>query len=613
MSERRIEGKRRLEASERLNRSAEKAGFVGDDKTVPDVHANDRPLVTVMRTKTAISWLWPLLAVLAAASWAAFSWAHRSPFAASWDEVDFTLALDRFDLLAMQPHFPGYPYFVMGAMAMRRLLGGDAVQAYEALNIVLGASSIYPIWRLARRRLSPMWTLFAVLLILTSPYLWLQSARPMSEAAGIAVLWWYLWGWQRAMERRTWGRIVAALFLFGLLMGVRLSFAPFGLGALWVFGLAVADWRRERLVVWPRLVMFGLLAAGFQLLWVSGLALSEGGVRGFVQLAVAFTEGHFSQWGGGVASAAEKMSFAARALRFAGDNLLWTGMFARSAAVFAAAAMLLLAAVLSAGARPRPLRGSAGARASARTAMRACAAWLRRPGLPGALAALAGAYGAWALLAQNIDKPRHVTPLIGVTWLLLALLCAAAPPARPAAPPSPAGPGEEAAAPQRRTAPAQPGVGNPLRGEAIRRALGTAGALIAAGAIALQAARGSGLVARQAAEPPAVYQLAQGLRELAAANPNKRFVVYTYEETRVLDYLRTPVANRRIETYDYFIADVRADPSATILLTDHVLQGFEAQVGSLRNKVRRIATYSSEPLFEPVYNDISVYEWVGGS
>ncbi|QHW32547.1 hypothetical protein GZH47_18170 [Paenibacillus rhizovicinus] len=372
----------------------------------------------------------PIAAVCCVLLWAAYCWAHRSPFAASWDEVDFVLALDRFDLLAMQPHFPGYPYFVMGAMAMRRFVG-DPVRAYESLNIVLGAAAAFPIWRLSRRRLSPLWSLVVVLLVLTSPYLWLQSVRPMSEAAGIAVLWWYLWTWQRAMERRSWERMALALFLFGLLMGVRLSFAPFGLGLLWLFGLGAADWRLARKRVWPRLALFVVLAGAFQLLWLGALVLSEGNVRGFLKLAAAFTEGHFSQWGGGVASAADDMPFAERALRFAGDNVLWTGMFARSTALFAAAAGLLFAAVLSAGAALRSPRGSASA--GSRPAARA-AAWLRRPGLPVALAALAGAYGAWALLAQNIDKPRHITPLIGVMWLLLALLCAAAPPARPAAP-----------------------------------------------------------------------------------------------------------------------------------------------------------------------------------
>ncbi len=127
-------------------------------------------------------------------------------------------------------------------------------------------------------------------------------------------------------------------------------------------------------------------------------------------------------------------------------------MFARSTALLAAAAALLFAAVLRAGANSAP-RGSAGS-GSRRAPL--AAAWLRRPALPGALALLAGAYGAWALLAQNIDKPRHITPLIGLMWLLLLALFRAAPPARLPAPASPS-----AAPPARLPAQASPSAAPP--------------------------------------------------------------------------------------------------------------------------------------------------------
>ncbi|MBP3964806.1 glycosyltransferase family 39 protein, partial [Paenibacillus sp. DLE-14] len=272
--------------------------------------------------------------------WVVYSLLHRSPYAASWDEVDFVLALDRFDLLAMQPHFPGYPYFVMGALAVRRFIP-NAVYAFETLNIGLTALATIPIWLLARRMLSPLWSVLTVLIVLTAPYLWLQSVRPMSEAAGIALLWWFLWSWWRAMERPSWGRATAVLFAFGLLMGIRLSFAPFGLALVWLLAVSYVSWRRQGKRLWPRIVLFGALAAVFQLLWVAGLALSEGGLLGFIQLAAAFTAGHFSEWGGGVASAGSELSFAERALRFAGDNVLWSGMFVRSTALLYAAAGLL--------------------------------------------------------------------------------------------------------------------------------------------------------------------------------------------------------------------------------------------------------------------------------
>ncbi|QYR22063.1 nucleoporin-interacting protein [Paenibacillus sp. sptzw28] len=513
---------------------------------------------------------------------------HLSPYAATWDEVDFVLALDRFDLLAMQPHFPGYPYFVLAAMAVHQFVP-DPVYAFGVVNVLLTASSAAPVWLIARRIMPPVWSVVVVLTVMTSPYLWLQALRPMSEAAGIALLWWFLWSWWRAMECGSWGRTALALCMFGLLMGVRLSFAAWGLAIVWLLFVRCAAWRREGKRMLPRIIGFGAAAAAFQLLWLARLALSEGGVIGFAKLAVAFTEGHFSDWGGGV-SAADHMSFAERVFRFTGDNLLWSGMFARSMPLLAAAAALLLAAVLRAGSsaslsssksNPLPLRGRA-------------SAWLRRPALPGALAVLAGAYGVWALLAQNIDKPRHITPLIGVIWLLLLTVFRAIP--QPdSAPGSPPGSASSRAV---------------VRGVRVRRALQAAGLVLAACVIAFQSAQGGALAIRQADEPPAVYQLAAMLSKEYGADDTNRAVVYTWEETRVLEYLHTPVANRQILTYSYFIADVKANPAATILLTDHVLNGFEAQVGSLRSKVKAVASFRSEALFDPVYHDITLYEWI---
>ena len=436
----------------------------------------------------------------------------------------------------------------------------------------------------------------------------------MSEAAGIAVLWWYLWCWWRAMERRTWLSAILALFLFGVLMGVRLSFVPFGLSLVWLLGVRCADWRYEGKRLLPRVTGFVLLAGGFQLLWVAGLALSEGGFVGFAELAAAFTEGHFSQWGGGVISAAS-VPLAERALRFAGDNLLWTGMFARTTAAACGGGGAAARRRASRGGEQRPAR-----QRGQRLAPRApAAAWLRRPALPGALALLAGAYGAWALLAQNIDKPRHITPLIGLMWLLLLALFRAAPPARlPAqAPPSAASPARlpAQAPPSAASATAHPAQASPSAAPAhpralrTRRALQVAGALLAACVVTLQAIQGGRLAAQQASERPAVYQLADAFRSQAAGGKAGSVVLYTWEETRVLDYLHTPVLQRRIETYNYFIADIKANPAATILLTDHVLRGFEMQVGSLQAKVKPVAHYESQSLFDPVYNQITVYEW----
>ena len=259
------------------------------------------------------------------------------------------------------------------------------------------------------------------------------------------------------------------------------------------------------------------------------------------------------------------------------------------------------------------------------------------PGAAGALALLAGAYGAWALLAQNIDKPRHITPLIGLMWLLLLALFRAAPPARLPAQASPSaassprrhaqrrGQAPRAGIAQRRTGgcAARPAPLAPARSSRRRRPRRTPSvappralrirrdckSLRRACVVTLQAIQGGRLAAQQASQRPAVYQLADAFRSQAAGGKAGSVVLYTWEETRVLDYLHTPVLQRRIETYNYFIADIKANPAATILLTDHVLRGFEMQVGSLQAKVKPVAHYESQSLFDPVYNQITVYEW----
>jgi len=539
-----------------------------------------------------------LLAVFG--GWLWLSLTHISPYAASWDEVDFVLALDRFDLLAMQPHFPGYPYFVLGGMLMKTA-GADPAAAYGLLNALLAASAAVPIRQLARRRLPALQAELAALVILTAPFLWAQSLRPMSEAAAIAVLWWLLWSWVAAMEKRTWPRAAAVLFLFGVLMGIRLSFLPFGLLPLWLAAALAAEWRQSGRRAVPRLLIFAGAGALFQALWVGGLAMSEGSAAAFVKLAAGFASGHFSEWGGGISAA--PMPPGERLLRFAGGNLLWTGWFARSAALMGAAAALVLAAVLRAGAA-KPRRAAAGSAAGdaagqaadelrrgvaavapapaapakpveRRPLLSAAFDRLCRPPLAAALAVPAVGYAIWAFAAQNIDKPRHVTPLTGILWLLV-LLYALLPVQQDAKP--------------------------------AERRLAAAAGMLAAAALFIQLAEGAELVRKQADERPAVYRLADYAREASAAG--ERIKLYTWEETRVLQYLDVPPVHERILTYAYFRAGLLANPNARVLLTGKVLEGFEAQAGPLRGHVRRIAVFRSDPMLDPVYGTIELYEWI---
>jgi len=498
-----------------------------------------------------------LLALAAVAGCGYFSLRYAGGVARTWDEVDFALALERFDLLAMQPHFPGYPYFILGGLAIHRWIA-DPARALSVWNAVAALSSAIPMVLLARRW-GGGW-MFAAL-ALTAPYLWLMDARPMSEGAGIAALWWFLWSVIRAMEQpRSWARHAAALLLFSVLMGVRLSFFPFGLALVPLLEdrFRFGGERRKMSALLASIALTGV----FQLVWVAGLAASEGSPAGFWKLSLAFVQGHFSEWGGSVVST--PMPLAERIVRLFGDNLVWQALLAHSFAAGALLALLLAAtAVARLWLKPQPAALADGPRGAAN---RRFARWL---------AACVLFYAIWALLGQNIEKPRHIAPLVGP---LLFFVYAAV--ARTFA--------ALREAPQRSRL----------------RLMAVVLHMLLPLLLAVQFVQGAALLKRQAVEQPAVFQLHDYLRRLP-----EPFVLYTWEETRVLGYLHAAYEHDRIYTYARFLAAVEAQPALRVLLTDHVLQGFADQGVDWREHATKLATFGADPLFDPAYAEIELYEW----
>jgi len=491
---------------------------------------------------------------------------YAGTFVRTWDEADFVFALDRFDLLAMQPHFPGYPFFIGGGM-IARLWISDPLLALTAFNALMTAGSAVPIFLLARREVGAGAAAWAAVWVGATPYLWLMGSRPMSECAGIAALWWFLWSVREAADRpRSLWRYVAAAALFGALMGIRLSYFPFGVALVLLLALCRRSFGGGR--GWGLLLRL-LIAGAFQLVGVLGLMLSEGSVQGFWQLAEAFVAGHFSEWGGGIG--AVDVPLAERVATVFGDHLVRDVLLGRSAVVGAiASALLVLVAWGSLLARGRTDSAASG------SVEPRYIAWL--------IICLA-AYAVWAVLGQNVEKARHVAPLAGP--LLLACYIAAIRTFRSLRLPSHA----------------------PRVSRAIRLGIGA----VMAAYLCAQAFHGVRLLREQAERPPAVYQLHDYLGEL-----REPFTVYTWEETRVLQYLQADYDHRRIVTYGYFLAVVASaaeeeGAGRRILLTDHVLDGFLAQNPEAARLAVPLARFESNALFDPVYSRITLYEWRGAA
>ncbi|MDN3018794.1 hypothetical protein PH210_21635 [Paenibacillus sp. BSR1-1] len=449
-----------------------------------------------------------------------------NPFTSSWDQVDFTLAVLRFDLMAMQPHFPGYPFFILGGKMLSPFVKNPS-EALTLFNILFYASSIFPVYKLCRRLLTCPYSWLSTAIIYSTSYCIIMVNQPMSEGAALAAFWWYLWSLLFAFERRNSTYILLPLGLLSIMLGIRLSYLPFAIGILFLFYSKM----KNNTTTWKEIIYFSLFGFAFQACWVVALIYSEGSLTGFIKLSLAFTSGHFNDWGGAIETS--KISFFERFFIFTWDNIIWTGLAAKSAII-----ILIYTILLALSKKNKP----------AHPLMRL-------------VYLMFSSYFIWGLLAQNVDKARHTLPLV---ILLVFLLCI------------------------------------------IIFSRKSSFLILALSLFLLgqQVWHDVILVKAEATESPAIYKMNAYLEKI-----DEPIVLYTWEETRVLQYLHAPYTHKRIETYEFFLSDLKYYHGKTILLTDKVVKGFRAQGVSLDGKITKVSSFQSNELFDPVYHDITLYKW----
>ena len=199
------------------------------------------------------------------------------------DSLRFVLGVLDYDVSKMQPHFPAYPVFCFIAKALHVVTGRYAL-SFSLIGGLATFAIIYFTLRIARIKVVESFGFALVFILFFNPLLWLMSNRYMPDLLGVALC----LSACLFVSKRNKMTAQIGFFIAGLLLGVRLSYAPFVLPSLlWSLWISKHKW-------W-------LLSAGIAgiVAWLIPLVY----ITGWDSLIVAGqmqTAGHFSEFGGTV-------------------------------------------------------------------------------------------------------------------------------------------------------------------------------------------------------------------------------------------------------------------------------------------------------------------------
>lgn len=335
-------------------------------------------------------------------------------YVAFLDGLNFVRALDDYDVLRERPHWPGYPVYVWAGRAVTALVG-DGVRALHLLSALATAACALPLALLTtelgrgpggRERAGPVGGeraraagLLAAALWLAIPISWIDGTEIFSDPLALLLALGALLACIRAARAARPAALLAlGGALFGLAVGVRLSYAPLAAAlplAAWLAARGEGErggWARARRALPPALLSFAALAAVVGA-WLGWQVVTQGSA--FVQAAAAHLQGHFGSWGGSVATDAapgnRPLRFAALAAR---DAL---GLAGAGAPLWRVAPSVAWLALLAAGVR-----------------------WLvAAPRAAALLLAWGAPYALWVLTSHDVELVRYAFPLA-------ALACAVA-------------------------------------------------------------------------------------------------------------------------------------------------------------------------------------------
>jgi hypothetical protein len=486
---------------------------------------------------------------------------YITSYAGSWDAIDFALALDRYDIFSMQPHFPGYPVFIVMAKMVFPFLG-DSVRTLSFISASLGSLSILWVYGLARNLTGqPYTSLLAAAFYSWNPLISLTHVQPMSESTGLFFLLLMLYITSISLRHETGKSIhfyvaIWSLIVYGIGMGVRISYFPL------VFAVLLPLLRMRPTKHW---ILKGFLAvfAGILtgLAWILPTARTEGGLLNYMKLGKGFTQGHFYDWGGTPVS--EQSSFiqlTERVIQWVWDQFLWAGWIGIEPGnwngyIIPALIIIFTVAVIAI------LRIK-------KTGMKMFSRTYQPIWLFCALCIIP--YMIWLLIGQNPEKSRHILPILpfiimGVAWVL------------------------------------SQGI---IKGPRYRLLLG-----LLIGTYLLNVVFQSVQLMNENQGPSPALEMSHYVKSLYKPG---EIVIFTWEEERTFQYYAEGYTAKRVKSFGHFdqLRKEFQNHGRTVLISSKVIEGFAVDHRSyVEEHLLKKEKFEGHSLVFPVYDQLILYEW----
>ena len=201
------------------------------------------------------------------------------------DSLRFALSLHEFNVLKLQPHFPGYPVFIALAKCFYFMTGSMGITFSIIGGLSLFALIIFTL-KLFHIELNSISGLMCVSLLFLNPFFWLMSNRYMPDLMGLCISIASLYFLTNSVNRLR--LLLIGFFLVGILCGTRLSYVP--LLTLPIVYHTYKNSNRHFLIF---SFSFGCLLWFIPFVWITGL-------DPLYTAAFKQTVGHFHDFGGTV-------------------------------------------------------------------------------------------------------------------------------------------------------------------------------------------------------------------------------------------------------------------------------------------------------------------------